>query len=198
MYHIVLILIHFILFFSGTDSQGQKTSKEFLCQKIISTEIFDITEDIETPVPGVKIKDYDEENRIYGVPRMYGLILAAQYGVLSFSKYENIPIISRNNNENNNNDKKDKNGNNIDNNGKDKSVTIVGTLGLLNQIITSLYLVPTFNYYGNNSFKCLSLYCTLLISFHLSSLLYLFFIYFYSNLIFNFVVDIIPFILFSS
>ena len=97
---------------------------------MINIEVLELLEDIGGQIPGVILHSKDEDNRLYGMPGIFKIILQTQYGILSFKKYENMPVVVR------------------DMNGENHRVTVIGTLKLLNQIVSTLSYLPFADYYG--------------------------------------------------
>ena len=96
------------------------------CDVITDVDVFEIKEDIKTNIRGIVISDFDENDRIFGIPGIFKIVITAQFGEISFTDSEGFPCITE----------------------KGKSVTLIETLNLLNKILENIFYVPDKNYYG--------------------------------------------------
>ena len=111
----------------------QSTQCKNQCDIITDVDVLQVLEDIGTKIRGIVISDFDENDRIFGVPGIFKIIITVQFGEISFTNSDGFPCVEE----------------------KGKSVTLIETLHLINEILENIFYQPDKNYYGmykNNNF----------------------------------------------
>ena len=96
------------------------------CDVITDVDVFEIKEDIKTNIRGIVISDFDENDRIFGIPGIFKIVITAQFGEISFTNSDGFPSVTE----------------------RGKSVTLIETFNILNEILANIFYLPDSNYYG--------------------------------------------------
>ena len=118
-----MLSCHFVL---GHDAALESAPHSIKCDIITDVDVFEILEDVETKIRGIVISDFDENDRIFGVPGIFKIIITAQFGEISFTNSDGFPSVTE----------------------RGKSVTLIETLNILNEILANIFYLPDSNYYG--------------------------------------------------